>query len=67
MNVSGIKFFSELVSDTQYPVIKFIGKMVMKWILQYETEVNSWDLMWTDNAVQPEQLSRMQRKNKINN
>jgi len=60
MNVSGIK--SSLFKDTQYPVVKFVGKMLYKFKLQYTPylENNNWDFCWTDNAVQPETLSKMQ-------
>jgi tubulin polyglutamylase TTLL6/13 len=58
MNVSG-SYLHNHKQDTQYPVVKFVGKLLLKWKLQYETEVWSWDLMWTDNAVQPETLARM--------
>jgi tubulin polyglutamylase TTLL6/13 len=37
------------VSDTQYPVVKFVGKKILKWKLQYDGD--NWDLFWTDNAV----------------
>ena len=33
----------------------------MRWKLQYEPDIWTWDLMWTDNAVQPETLAKMQR------
>lgn len=48
--------------DTQYAVVKFIGKMLMKWKLQYEDDQMNWDIFWTDNAVQPEFLAKMHRK-----
>ncbi len=41
------------VIDTQYPVIKAVGKKVFKWKLSYDLD-DDWDLLWTDNAVQPE-------------
>lgn len=53
------------VTDTQYPVIKAVGKKVFKWRLTYELE-DDWDLCWTDNAVQTETLSRMKPYQKIN-
>ena len=49
------------VSDTMYPVVKFVGKKIFKWKLQYEPDQVNWDLFWTDNAVQPETLGKMQR------
>lgn len=33
---------------------------MFKWKLQYELEVFNWDICWTDNAVQPETLAKMQ-------
>lgn len=50
------------VFDTQYAVVKFVCKRLMRWKLQYENETYSWDVLWTDNAVQPEVLGKMQRK-----
>ncbi|CAD8064847.1 unnamed protein product [Paramecium sonneborni] len=56
------------VSDTQYPVVKFVGKMIYKFKLQYVPyqEINNWDFCWTDNAVLPETLAKMQSHQKIN-
>lgn len=45
--------------DTQYPVVKFVGKMIYKWTLQDDPESTNWDIFWTDLAVEPEQLGRM--------
>lgn len=42
-------FYSYL--DTRYPVVKYVGKKIMKWKLSYEPEGFDWDLLWTDNAV----------------
>ncbi|CAK56184.1 unnamed protein product (macronuclear) [Paramecium tetraurelia] len=56
------------VSDTQYAAVKFVGKILNKFQLQYtpylETQV--WDFCWTDNAVLPETLARMQSHQRIN-
>lgn len=42
------------VSDTQYPVVKFIGKKVMNWALDYSPiEDFTFDICWTDNSVKP--------------
>ena len=41
MNVSGIfiLFFSgKKILDTQYAVVKYVGKVIMKWVLQYELD-----------------------------
>ncbi|CAD8177128.1 unnamed protein product [Paramecium octaurelia] len=54
------------VSDTQYDVVKFVGKKLFKWILQYEPDATNWDMFWTDAAVQPETLGKMQPYQKIN-
>ena len=34
--------------------------------MSYETETLDWDIMWTDNGVQPETLAKMQTYQKIN-
>lgn len=39
------------VYDTRYPVVKYVGKKLLKWKLSYEAEGLDWDIMWTDNAV----------------
>ncbi|KAL4501611.1 hypothetical protein ABPG72_018662 [Tetrahymena utriculariae] len=54
------------VADTQYPVVKFVGKKIFKWKLCYDAENTDCDITWTDNAVQPEQLGKMQPHQKIN-
>ncbi|KAL4499341.1 hypothetical protein ABPG72_006927 [Tetrahymena utriculariae] len=54
------------VADTKYPVVKFVGKKIFKWKLAYDMESMDFDIFWTDNAVQPEQLGRMQPYQKIN-
>lgn len=45
--------------------MKFVGKKIFKWKLAYDLE-SEWDVFWTDNAVQPEQLAKMQHFQKIN-
>ncbi|CAD8173941.1 unnamed protein product [Paramecium pentaurelia] len=54
------------VSDTKYDVVKFVGKKIFKWGLQYEMNGNQWDIFWTDAAVQSETLGKMQHHQKIN-
>ena len=55
------------VSDTQYSVVKYLGKKVMGWVLEYSPIDNlSFDVCWTDNSVKPEMLSKMQPHQKIN-
>ena len=58
INVSGISL-SFTIEDTKYPVVRFVGKKIYNWVLQNESEATNWDIFWTDNAVQPEQLGRM--------
>lgn len=49
-------FFLNFISilETKYEVIKFVGKKILQWKLNYEQESNDWDVYWTDNAVQPD-------------
>ncbi|EGR29093.1 tubulin-tyrosine ligase family protein, putative [Ichthyophthirius multifiliis] len=53
------------VSDTKYEVIKFVAKKIMQWKLNYDSESSDWDVFWTDNAVQPDQLQKMKPYQKI--
>lgn len=46
-------------------MVKSVGKKVFNWKLSYDPEYE-WDILWTDSAVQPEQLARMQQFQKIN-
>ncbi|CAD8154125.1 unnamed protein product [Paramecium pentaurelia] len=54
------------VQDTKYDVVKFVGKNIFKWKLQYEIDGNLWDIFWTDASVQSETLGKMQPHQKIN-
>lgn len=45
--------------------MKHVGRKIFKWKLSYDNEAE-WDILWTDNAVQPEQLAKMQHFQKIN-
>ena len=55
------------VSDTQYSVVKFVGKKIMNWVLDYTPlEDYNFDICWTDNSVKPSTLSKMQPHQKIN-
>ncbi|CAD8074759.1 unnamed protein product [Paramecium primaurelia] len=54
------------VSDTNYNVVKFVGKKIFKWILQYESDEVNWDIFWTDSTVSSETLGKMQPHQKIN-
>lgn len=48
-------------------MVKFVGKKIMKWQLDYTPiEDLNFDLCWTDNVVKPELLARMQSHQKIN-
>jgi len=44
--------------DTKYDVVKFVGKKIFKWILQYEIDGTNWDIFWTDAAVSTETLGK---------
>ena len=54
------------VSDTKYAVVKYVGKKMFGWKLSYKHEDMEWDVMWTDNAVDPERLTKMRPYQKIN-
>ena len=54
------------VSDTKYAVVKYVGKRMFGWRLSYSQEDMNWDVMWTDNAVDPERLTHMKPYQKIN-
>ena len=54
------------VSDTQYPVVRWVAKKYFHWRLTYDPEDPDFDLWWTDSAVQPEKLARMRPYQKIN-
>ena len=47
--------------DTVYAVVRYVGKKMLKWKLQYDKEAMNWDVYWTDCAVQAETLGKMQR------
>jgi tubulin polyglutamylase TTLL6/13 len=53
------------ISDTKYDVVKYVGRRLYKWKLTHDPETE-WDVCWTDNAVQVEQLAKMQPFQKIN-
>ena len=42
-----------------------VGKK-LQWKIQKNPEVMDWDVFWTDNAVQPEILFKMEPHQKIN-
>jgi hypothetical protein len=53
-------------ADTQYAVVKHVGKK-NKWFLQTDPFANlNFDLCWTDNHVKPDLFARMQPHQKIN-
>jgi len=47
------------VSHTKYPVVKFVGKKIFGFRLNYEAESMDWDLYWTDGTVSTEILCKM--------
>ena len=59
-----LKLFSFL-SDTKYPIVKYVGRKLFKWKLSFDNE-EEFDILWTDSAVQPETLAKMQAFQKIN-
>ena len=54
------------VSDTKYPVVRYVLKKRLGWRLSSDPESNRFDLWWTDGAVEPEKLARMEPYQKIN-
>lgn len=53
------------ISDCQYPVVRNVGKK-LKWKISTDPESTQWDVFWTDNAVTPEILFKMQPHQKTN-
>lgn len=53
------------VSDTKYAVIRYVGRKVFGWKLSHKDDMD-WDVMWSDNAVEPDRLTRMKPYQKIN-
>jgi tubulin polyglutamylase TTLL6/13 len=43
-----------------------VGKHTFNWRLSYKHEDMDWDVMWSDNAVDPELLAKMKAYQKIN-
>ena len=54
------------VSFTKYEVVKHVASKTFGWKLSTEEEDERWDVLWTDSAVPPEKLSKMQSYQKIN-
>jgi tubulin polyglutamylase TTLL6/13 len=54
------------IFDTKYDIIPHIVEKVFNWSLSRDEEDESWDVLWTDNAVSPDRLSRMKQYQKIN-
>jgi tubulin polyglutamylase TTLL6/13 len=54
------------VAFTQYPVVKHVTEKILGWKLTEDEKDEKWDLLWTDHAVPPERLSKMQHYQKIN-
>jgi len=54
------------ISETKYAVVRFVGRKVFNWKLSHKSEDMDWDVMWSDNAVEPEKLAKMKPYQKIN-
>lgn len=54
------------VAFTKYEVIRHVGSKILNYKLSTDEEDEKWDVLWTDCAVQPEKLSKMQPYQKIN-
>ena len=54
------------ISDTQYPVIKYVFKKMLGWKVSTDSDNTNFDLWWTDGAVETEKLSHMHSYQKIN-
>lgn len=54
------------VSSTKYEVIRHVASKMLNYKLSTDEEDDKWDIFWTDTAVQPEKLSKMQPYQKIN-
>lgn len=62
INVSGSTVFD---ADTQYPVVTEVADE-MEWKVQTKSDSNNWDVYWTDGAIMPDVLFRMNFHQKIN-
>lgn len=54
------------VSETKYAVVKYVGRKLFGWKLSQKHDDMDWDVLWTDNAVEPDRLARMKPYQKIN-
>lgn len=54
------------VAFTRYEVVKYVCDKLLGWKLTADEKDEKWDLLWTDNAVPPEKLAKMQLYQKIN-
>lgn len=54
------------LAETKYDVVRYVAKKMLGWKIIRDIESKDWDVYWTDNAVQPENLSRMNIHQKIN-
>lgn len=52
--------------DTKYEIIPHVVKQLLFAGITLENNDDSWDVLWTDNAVGPDRLSRMKHYQKIN-
>ena len=44
------------ISDTKYPVVKYIANKKLGWRLSKDEEDENWDVWWTDSGVPPEKF-----------
>ena len=54
------------ISDTQYPVIRYVFRKLLNWRLTSNPDNPNFDLWWTDSAIEPDKLARMQAYQKVN-
>ena len=54
------------ISDTQYPVIRYVFRKLLNWRLISNPESPNFDLWWTDSAIEPDKLAHMQPYQKVN-
>jgi tubulin polyglutamylase TTLL6/13 len=54
------------VAFTRYEVVRYVARKNFGWKLVENEEDDKWDILWTDSAVPPEKLAKMQLYQKIN-
>lgn len=50
---------------TKYPVVKYVGRKILDYELTDNPE-DSWDVMWTDSAITPDQFACLKLYQKVN-